>query len=209
MDSFFEQLKHPNPNLRDRAMLEIAEFRTEETIPCLISLLGEEDVIYRRAAVKTLGLIGFDTIPSLVDSLLNSDNVVVKASAGKALAQIAVNYKDVPFPEVGINALKATINDPNPVVHIVSIMALGVIGKQALDILIEALETTDNIAVSVSIINTLGSINEEKSVNVLTALSKDESQDTYIQESAKSALSRLDQLTFFQSKQSEPTITDN
>jgi bilin biosynthesis protein len=40
MDSFFEQLKHPNPNLRDRAMLEIAEFRTEETIPCLISLLG-------------------------------------------------------------------------------------------------------------------------------------------------------------------------
>jgi bilin biosynthesis protein len=124
-------------------------------------------VVYRRAAVKTLGLIGFDTIPSLVDSLLNSDNVVVKASAGKALAQIAVNYKDVPFPEVGINALKATINDPNPVVHIVSI------------------------------------------VKVLTALSKDESQDTYIQESAKSALSRLDQLTFFQSKQSEPTITDN
>lgn len=201
MDSLFEQLKHPNPNLRDRAMLEIAESRTEETIPRLISLLGEEDVIYRRAAVKTLGLIGFDTIPSLVDSLLNSDNVVVKASAGKALAQIAVNYKDFPFPEVGINALKATINDPNPVVHIVSIMALGVIGKDALDILIEALETTDNIAVSVSIINTLGSINEEKSVTVLTALSKDQSQDTYIQESAKSALSRLDQLTFFQSKQ--------
>lgn len=200
MDSLFEQLKHPNPNLRDRAMLEIAESRTEETIPRLMSLLGEEDVVYRRAAVKTLGLIGFDTIPSLVDSLLNSDNVVVKASAGKALAQIAVNYKDVPFPEEGINALKATINDPNPVVHIVAIMALGVIGKPVLDILIEALETTDNIAVSVSIINTLGSINDEKSVNVLTTLSKDESQDVYIQESATSALSRLEQLTFFQSK---------
>lgn len=203
MDSFFEQLKHPNPNLRDRAMLEIAEFPTEYTIPRLMSLLGEEDVIYRRAAVKTIGLIGFEAIPSLVDSLLSSDNVVIKASAGKALAQIAVNYKDVPFPEVGINGLKATINDPNPVVHIVSIMALGVIGTQALDILIEALETTDNIAVSVSIINTLGSINEEKSVKVLTALSKDETQDIYIQESAISALSRLEQLTFFQSREQQ------
>ncbi|BAQ61076.1 bilin biosynthesis protein CpeZ [Geminocystis sp. NIES-3708] len=200
MDSLFEQLKHPNPNLRDRAMVEIAESRTEETIPRLISLLGEEDVVYRRAAVKTLGLIGFDTIPSVVDSLINSDNVVIKASAGKVLAQIAVNYKDFPFPEEGINALKITMNDPNPVVHIVAIMALGVIGKPVLDILIKALQTTDNIAVSVSIINTLGSINDEKSVNVLTALSKDESQDVYIQESATSALSRLEQLTFFQSK---------
>jgi bilin biosynthesis protein len=203
MDSLFEQLKHPNPNLRDRAMLEIAEFPTVQTIPRLMSLLGEEDVIYRRAAVKTIGLIGFEAIPSLVNFLLNSENVVIKASAGKALAQIAVNYKDVPFPEVGINGLKATINDPNPVVHIVSIMALGVIGTQALDILIEALKTTDNIAVSVSIINTLASINEEKSVEVLTALSKDETQDTYIQESAISALSRLDQLTFFQSRQQQ------
>lgn len=200
MDSLFEQLKHPNPNLRDRAMAEIAESSTEETITRLMSLLGEEDVVYRRAAVKTLGLIGFDTIPPLVDSLHNSDDVVVRASAGKALAQIAVNYKGEDFPQIGINALQTSINDPNPVVHIVAIMALGVIGKPALDILIEALQTTDNIAVSVSIINTLASINDEKAVNILTALSKDESQDTYIQESAVSALSRMEQLTFFQSK---------
>ena len=54
MDSLFERLKHPNPNLRERAMVEIAESRDETTIPRLMSLLGEEDVTYRRAAVKTL-----------------------------------------------------------------------------------------------------------------------------------------------------------
>ena len=40
MDSLFERLKHPNPNLRDRAMVEIAESRDESTIPRLMSLLG-------------------------------------------------------------------------------------------------------------------------------------------------------------------------
>ena len=72
MDSLFEKLKHPNPNLREIAMDEIAESRDENTIPRLMSLLGEEDVIYRRAAVKTLGVIGFDALPPLVDSLINS-----------------------------------------------------------------------------------------------------------------------------------------
>jgi bilin biosynthesis protein len=209
MDSLFEQLKHPNPNLRDRAMLEIAESRDENTIPRLMSLLGEEDVVYRRAAVKTLGVIGFDAVPPLVDSLVNSDNVVVKASCGKALAQLAVNYPDVPFPETGMAALKATVNDPNPVVHLVSVMALGAIGTQALDILVEALETTDNIAVAVAIINALGSITEERAMAVLTALSNDESKDPYIQESAKSAASRLEQVMGFKSVKDKAKERDN
>ena len=209
MDSLFEQLKHPNPNLRNRAMLEIAESRDENTIPRLMSLLGEEDVVYRRAAVKTLGVIGFDALPPLVESLINSDDVVVKASCGKALAQLAVNYPDVPFPEAGMAALKATVNDPNPVVNLVSVMALGAIGTQALDILVEALETTDNIAVAVAIINALGSITEERAMAVLTALSNDESKDPYIQESAQSAVSRLEQVMTFKSVKDKAKERDN
>ncbi|BAQ64641.1 HEAT repeat domain-containing protein [Geminocystis sp. NIES-3709] len=199
MDSFFEQLKHPNPNLRERAMLDIAEFQDENTIPRLISLLGEEDVTYRRSAVKTLGVIGVTAVQPIVDCLMNSDNVVVKASCGKALAQIAVNYPDEPFPEVGMEALKTTVDDPNPVVNLVSIMALGAIGSPALDILIEALQTTENISVSVAIVNALGSITEDKAMEVLKTLSEDESQDPYIKESAISALSRLEQVIKFKS----------
>ena len=62
-DSLFEQLKHPNPHMRDRAMREIVDTRDENTIPKLMSALGEEDVVYRRASVKTLGLIGMDSVP--------------------------------------------------------------------------------------------------------------------------------------------------
>ncbi|WP_094673727.1 HEAT repeat domain-containing protein [Hydrocoleum sp. CS-953] len=89
--SLFEQLKHKNPNLRERAIWQIAETHAEThdetTIPRLMGVLAEEDTVYRRAAVKALGAIGTDTVPSLVDSLLNSDNSTIRSSCAKALAQ--------------------------------------------------------------------------------------------------------------------------
>lgn len=191
-DSLFERLKHPNPHLRERAILEIAESRNENTIPHLISILDEEDVIYRRAAVKTLGVIGVDTVPAVVECLLHSDNVTVRGSAAKALAQIATNYPDISFPEAGLQGLKAAINDPNPVVHIASVMALGQMGSEAFEILVEALKTIDNVAVQVAIVNALASVGDPRCVEVLTTFASDESVDAYVQETAKSAISRLE-----------------
>lgn len=40
MDALFEQLRHPNPHLREEAIWQIAESRDETTIPRLMSLLG-------------------------------------------------------------------------------------------------------------------------------------------------------------------------
>lgn len=191
-DSLFEQLKHPNPHLRERAMLEIADGRDDQTIPKLIGILDEEDVIYRRAAVKALGVIGVDAVPLLVDALLNSDNVTVRGSAAKALAQIALNYPDVSFPGAGLQALKTAIDDPNPVVHIASVMALGEVGPGAFDILVESLKTTDNIAVQVTIVNALATLGDLRCQEILTTLAKDEAVDAYVRESATTSLSRLD-----------------
>ena len=192
IDSLFEQLKHPNPNLRERAMWELADCRDENTIPRLMGILGEEDVVYRRAAVKALGVIGADSVPFLVESLLNSDNVTIRGSCAKALAQIAYNHPGVPFPEEGIQGLKMALNDPNPVVHIASVMALGEIGSSAFDVLVEVLKSTDNIALAVAIINALGSMGDNRAEEVLTMLSNDESADPYVRESATSAVSRLE-----------------
>jgi bilin biosynthesis protein len=192
LDHLFEQLRHPNPNLQVRAMHQIAEQRTDETIPRLMSILNEEDVAYRRTAVKTLGVIGVDTVPFLIESLLNNEDATVRSSCAKALAQVIVNHPDVPFPKEGLEGLKTAINDPNPVVHIASVMALGAVGAPALEILVEALKTTDNLAVAVAILNALGSSGDERAMTVLTELSTDESADPYVRESAVSAISRLE-----------------
>jgi bilin biosynthesis protein len=191
-NDLLEKLKHPNPHLRERAMLEIADTRDETTIASLMDVLGEEDVIFRRAAVKTLGVIGIDAVSALTEALLNSDNVTVRGSAAKALAQIAVNYPDVPFPEEGLQGLKTATGDFNPVVHIAAVMALGEIGSPAFEILTEVLQTTDNIALQVAIVNALASVGDERGIEILKALTEDESADVYVRETAVSALSRLD-----------------
>jgi bilin biosynthesis protein len=193
-EGLFQQLKHPNPYLRERAMVEIAETLDQETIPNLMGVLGDDDVVYRRAAVKALGVIGADTVPPLVEALLNSDNVTVRGSAAKALAQVALNYPEDPFPAEGMRGLKAALDDQNPVVHIAAVMALGEIGDSALDILIDALKTTDNVALALSIANALASIGGDRATEVLMALIDDESTDSYVRETAVSALSRLEQV---------------
>jgi bilin biosynthesis protein len=193
-DSLFEQLKHPNPNLRERAMVEIAQTRNQETIPRLMSILGEEDVTYRRSAVKALGYIGPDSVASLVKTLLESDNTIIRSSCAKGLAQVAYNHPDLPFPVEGMEGLKIAIHDPNPVVHIASVMALGEIGLPALDILLDALKTTENLGTAVAMINAISAIPDPRVSEVLTQLANDQAADTYIRESATSALSRLEQV---------------
>jgi bilin biosynthesis protein len=197
---FFQQLKHPNPHLRDQAMLEIAEHRDETTIPRLMAILDEEDTTYRRAAVKALGVIGSDTVPSLVEALLNSSNVTVRGSAAKALAQVVINYPEIPLSNEGMEGLESALNDPNPVVHIAAVMALGEIGAPAVETLIEALQTTDNPALGVSLVNALGSIGDPRGLDVLTAVIENEETDSYVRESAISALSRLEMTAKFNSQ---------
>ena len=63
-------------------------------------------------------MIGEDAVPSVVEALLNSDNVTGRGSAAKVLAQIGINYPELPFPEAGLQGLKKAIDDPNPVVNI-------------------------------------------------------------------------------------------
>lgn len=199
IDALFEKLKHPNPNLRSKAMREIAKARDENTIPRLMNILNQEDVTYRRAAVKTLGIIGKDVVPLVVDSLLNSGNSTVRSSSAKVLAQIAVNHPDVPMPDEAIQGLKQALNDPNPVVNIPAVMTLGEIGSSVFDLLAETLVTTDNIVVQMSIINALGSMGDARGIEILTKLSQDKSADPYLQESATSALSRLEMVMKYNS----------
>lgn len=194
-----QQLKHPNPHLRDRAMWELVDNPDATTITRLMSILDDEDTIYRRAAVKTLGAIGHDTVPPLVEALLNSENVTVRGSCAKALAQVAINYPEEPFPPLGIEGLTTALQDPNPVVNIAAVMAMGVIGTPIVNILIEALQTTDNPALAMSIVNTLSEIDDPRSLEAINNLLADESTDSYVRESATSALSRLEMTTKFKS----------
>lgn len=203
MDSFFEQLKHPNPHIRERAMVDIIDNRDDTTIPRLMAALDAEDTVYRRAAVKTLGAVGADAVPAIVEALGSSENVTVRGSCAKALAQVALNFPNEPFPELGLQGLKKSLNDSNPVVYIASAMALGEIGDTALDILLDALRTIDNPALALSIVNALASVGGEKAGEVLKTLAEDESVDAYVKQTAVSAISRLEMVQNFSTRKQQ------
>ena len=76
-------------------------------------------------------------------------------------------------------------------------MAMGEIGAPVLDILIEALVATDNPALAISLVNAISTIGDSRGIDVLTGLIDNESIDSYVRESATSALSRLEMTTGF------------
>lgn len=192
-EALFAQLKHPNPNLRERAIGELAEHRTPEIVSRLMAALDSEDVVFRRASVKTLGAIGNETVPALVKVMLESDDSTARSSAAKALAQVAVNYRGLePFPEAGIQGLQTAMGDENPVVNIAAAMALGEVGSSAVTPLAETLAATDNPALAVAIVNALGATRDERASEILSTLSQDESADPLVRGSATSAISRID-----------------
>ena len=193
LDALFEELKHPNPNLRDRASLEIAAGRDETTVPRLMGLIDHENVDLRRSAVKTLGVIGADAVPALTRGL-TSESVAMRTSCCKALAQLAANFPEDALPDATIAALKAGTGDENAMVQLVSVMALGQLGQAGFGPLTEVLRENDDAAVGVAIVNALGSGGDERSIAVLQALTMDETVDSYVRESAVSALPRLDQM---------------
>ncbi|HBC40621.1 MAG TPA: phycocyanin operon protein Z [Pseudanabaena sp.] len=190
LETFFQQLKHPNPNVRNQAMWEIAANYDAEVITRLMSILDDEDTNYRRAAVKTLGEIGHETVPPLIEAMLHSENVTVRGSAAKAIAQVVICHPDEPLSTEGVAGLKAALQDANPIVNIAAVMAMGEIGEPVLDILIEALHGTDNPALAISLVNAIASIGSSRGIDALRLVIDNEETDSYVKESAVSALSR-------------------
>ena len=197
-EDLYLQLKHKNPRLRERAMRQLAEERAEETIPRLMAILSDEDVVYRRAAVQALGVIGLDAVPALVEQLKRNENETVRASCAKGLAAIALNFPEESFPTLALQGLQIALCDPNPVVKISAVGALGTVGSPALEILVEATKI-DDLALQVAAIGALGSLGDSRAAEVLEYLAKDEAVDPYLRESAASASSRLDTVIKFQS----------
>ena len=197
LEELYPNLKHKNPHLRERTMQEIAENYTEETISELVSILYSEDVTFRRTATRTLGVIGLDTLPFVLEELNSSDNSIVRASCADILANIIFYHQNEgQYPPEIVTGLQQALQDPNPLVYLTTIGALGTLGKSAFNIFKEALEV-DNIAVQVAVIDALGSLGDERGLEVLANLAQDETLDKYIKDSAVSSLSRLEQVIKF------------
>ncbi|MBW4517013.1 MAG: HEAT repeat domain-containing protein [Timaviella obliquedivisa GSE-PSE-MK23-08B] len=212
LDTPYDQVSEDDS--RYIATSHLINFSSENSIQALIRAVQQTDPalenrIVRRKSVETLGRLEAKQALPVIRTCLTDDDCYTVENAVWSIGEIGTQDAEIleevaqlleTFPEAGMQGLKIALNDANPVVHIAATMALGEIGVPSLDILIEALETTDNVGLAVSLVNALASVGDSRGAEVLTALVNDESADASVQESATSALSRLEMVSQYRRK---------
>ena len=199
----FEQLladlAHPNPNIRDTACSLMAEYYSEQAMPELISLLHDPDPAIYRTAVKGLGMLGQQSLPSLLDLFKDTDNGTVKACCIKALVQVSVYFPELAFPVETIDVLESALDDPNPVVAQSALMTLGHLSKKdsekecVIPLLIKACGR-GNIAHVQGAAMALAELDSPLVTACLESLATDETKDSLIREVAQASLARRESL---------------
>ena len=193
LDQLFEDLGHPNPYVQTEAFLEMARHHEVASLPRLLLLLDHKDVVRRRAAVRALGAFAERAMLPLAVRFNTSTDPIVRASCVKAYAQIASNRKGIVFPAEAMAVLEDALQDISPVVAIAAVMTLGQVGEQALPLLLR-ISRDDNEAQAVAAVNALAGIDHPNVISCLAELSSAEGSDTYVRETAISALARVEQL---------------
>ena len=108
-----------------------------ETIKSLITDLGNNDMVVRVGARKSLVTIGEPTVDSLIQAL-TSKKGTVRLEATKALDQINIPWKKHATEEI-INVLIADLGSNDGIVRVRARKSLVAIGKQAVGPLLEVL----------------------------------------------------------------------
>ena len=198
-DQLLADLAHPNPNIRETACSLMAEHFADQALPQLISLLHDPDPAIYRTAVKGLGMLGHQTLPSLLGLFKTTDNGTVKACCIKALVQVSVNFPELAFPVETMDLLEQALDEPNPVVAQSALMTLGHLSKQdsekerVIPLLINACGR-DNIAHVQGAAMALAELDSPLVNDCLEKLASDESKDSLIREVAQASLARRDSL---------------
>ncbi|MCP4599631.1 MAG: hypothetical protein GY847_03670 [Proteobacteria bacterium] len=88
--SLKQRLGEESPEVRRRAVLEIADLDPGDAVDVLISALGDEDWRVRKEAVSVASLIGGKTRIAyrLIDEIMQEENVGLRNAAAEALAAI-------------------------------------------------------------------------------------------------------------------------
>ncbi len=194
-ESLVEDLKHPNPNIKDNACVLLAEHWPDQAMPYFFSKLHDPDPVVYRTAVKALGTLGHRTLPDLLELFQASVNGTVRACCVKAIVQISVNFPDVAFPLEILSMLEQALDDSSPVVAQSSLMTLGYLSKHdsekdhVIPLLIQACDRS-NIAHVQGSAMALAELDSPLVSTFLEKLAVDVAKDPLIREIAQASLER-------------------
>lgn len=176
LDQWFDQLgaeENRDRTLAGSAIAQIQERDNDEAIiDRLFGMLTLKEVLHRRAAVQSLGMIGRKILPRTSELMLTTDDMTTRASCSKVMGAVALRNPDglSTFPQDALDGIKKAVTTiPDPVTKVASMSALAQIAggdmangypgcERALDLIIELGLKTDDVSLLLSVANALASI---------------------------------------------------
>jgi len=190
LEILFEDLAHPNPYIQSQSCLAMAKYWPNESLPRLLNLLDQENVALRRSAVRALGCFGISVLVPIAQKFDESEDGTVRASCIKAYAQVASNSPPgLVFPLKAMAILESALIDKSPVVSLAAVMALGQVGFQSLDLLLNV-AVGENPALAVAAVNALAEIDDGRVEECFAKLLENQSTDSYVSSTVTSASER-------------------
>lgn len=161
LNGLLDALHHKDAEVR-AIVAQTLSSKGTAAIPALTEALGDRSRNVRRAAARSLGMIGSpEVLTSLVGALLGDENSFVRWEAAKALGSITSASV---VPEL----LEALSADSNSYVRYAAAEALGTIGEpSAVDGLEDALTHDANDFVRYAAATALGQIGDASSAPIL------------------------------------------
>ena len=193
LETLFEDLSHPNPDIQAQAYWGMVDHFPEQSIPRLLALLDQPDVSLRRAAVRGLGAFGSTALQPIAGLFAASSDGTVRASCVKAYAQIASNYPDEDFSMDAMTVLEQALDDSSPVVSQSAVMALGQVGVQALPLLMKICKG-NNIAHVQSAAMALAEIDDPAAEACLREVYNDPTTDELSKQMVEASIGRLESI---------------
>jgi bilin biosynthesis protein len=186
LEKLVEGLGDPRGLVRLRFAETLGEIGEAATPFLMQSLANHPNVVLRRAAAKTLTIIGDPiAVPTLLNSFLNDPDTVVRSSAAGALAKTG---------EASVPALLEILGDDSKSQDIKghAAWALAFIGSEGADYLYKALDSA-SLDVRCAVIGAIGHVaqeqSDEKSCSLLVSTLTD--PEAIIRAEAATALAQI------------------
>lgn len=186
LEQLVEGLGDPRGLVRLRFAETLGEIGEAATPFLMKSLANHDNVVVRRAAAKTLTIIGDPiAVPTLLNSFLNDPDTVVRSSSAGALAKTG---------EASVPALLEILGDDSKSQDIKghAAWALAFIGSEGADYLYKALDSA-SLDVRCAVIGAIGHVaqeqSDEKSCNLLVSALTD--PEAIIRAEAATALAQV------------------
>ena len=192
LEELFDDLAHPNPQIREEASLKMASHWPEQSMPRLLANLDQSDMLIRRASVKALGVFGMAPLRPLAKIFHASENRIVRTSCLKAFVQVAVRSTGEPFPKEAIEVVELALQDDIPELILSAVPLLPLLGKQGLPLLLQSCKSANILRVAAAV-TALGEVEDPAAKACLKELEADSSIDELVRGSVIEALNTFEQ----------------